>query len=169
VLALYYSRTVAVCLHVLQALTVVPAHMSCMLMMALMSGTFKTCTRTLGAGEPCCTGRPARFFFMLEARGPQRTIGHVTAQSPPSRVAGSGAVGYVELCRLPVGPEPRYTRRHRSPPWLRGGSQSCWTRGSLRAHFSWEAGFGAAGHVATCRCTLRSAPCLDLKLVPRGT
>jgi hypothetical protein len=106
---LYYSRTVAVCLHVLQALTVVPDHMSCMLMMALMSGAFETCTRTLGTGEPCCTGRPARLFFMLEVCDPQRTIGHMAAQSPPSRVAGSGVVGYAELRRLPVGPEPRYT------------------------------------------------------------
>jgi hypothetical protein len=41
VLALHCSRTIAACAHVLQTLTVLPAHTSCRHMMALMSGALK--------------------------------------------------------------------------------------------------------------------------------
>jgi hypothetical protein len=70
VLALHYSCTVATCLHALQALTVLPAHTSCRLMMALMSDALKTCVRALRTCVPSYTGRPARLFFMLEAHSP---------------------------------------------------------------------------------------------------
>jgi hypothetical protein len=43
VLALHCSRTVAACSHVLQALTALPARMSCRLMMALTSGALEMC------------------------------------------------------------------------------------------------------------------------------
>jgi hypothetical protein len=48
-------------------------------MMALTSGALETCARALETGVPCCTGRPARLFFMLEARDAQGTAGRVTA------------------------------------------------------------------------------------------
>jgi hypothetical protein len=31
-----------------------------------------------------CTGRSDRLFFILEARGPQGAVGHVTAPEPTS-------------------------------------------------------------------------------------
>jgi hypothetical protein len=70
VLWLHYSHTVAACLYIVHALTTVPARTSCSPMMAMTSGTLEMCTHALGIGEPCCTGRPARLFFMFEARGP---------------------------------------------------------------------------------------------------
>jgi hypothetical protein len=82
--------------------------------MALTSGTLETRLRALETREPNCIGRPARFFFMLEARGPQGTIGCVAASEPtrhggmvrcrrtrddtealPSREVASGATGHV--------------------------------------------------------------------------
>jgi hypothetical protein len=87
--------------HVLQASTPVPTRMSCRPMMALTSCAIETCARVLGTGEPCCTDRPTRLFFMLEARGPQRTAGRVAAQSPPHREVGSGAVGHAVLWSPP--------------------------------------------------------------------
>jgi hypothetical protein len=59
--------------------------------MALMSNALETCARALGTGEPYCTGRPARLFFMLEAHDPQGTARRVAAQRPPCREAGSEA------------------------------------------------------------------------------
>jgi hypothetical protein len=53
VLAMHCSRTVAACLHALQALIV------------LMSGALETCTPALGTCVPSCTGRPARLFLCL--------------------------------------------------------------------------------------------------------
>jgi hypothetical protein len=82
--ALHCSRTVVVCLHALQALTVLPIHSSCSPMMALTSGAIETCVRALETCVPSCTGRPTRLFFMLEARGPQGAMGHVAAPEPTS-------------------------------------------------------------------------------------
>jgi hypothetical protein len=82
VLALNRSRTVAACLHVLHALTALPARTSCRPMMALMSGALETCARALGTCVSSCTGRPARLFFMLKARGPQGAVGYVAASEP---------------------------------------------------------------------------------------
>jgi hypothetical protein len=65
--------------------------------MALTLGTMEMCTRALGIGKPCHTGRPARFFFMLEAHSPHGVAGRVGAQSPPHREAGSRAMGHVAL------------------------------------------------------------------------
>jgi hypothetical protein len=81
---LNYSDIVAVCSHVLQALVAVPARTSYRLMMVLKSGALKTCARALQTDEPCRTGRPTRSFFMLEARNPQGTAGHVAALKPTS-------------------------------------------------------------------------------------
>jgi hypothetical protein len=125
VLVLHYNHTVAAYPHVLQVVTVVPAHTSGSPIMALASGALETCTPALGTGEPCCTGRSARLFFILEARDSQGTAGRVAAQSPPHGEAGSGATLCV-ACRSHV------------------------TRDSLGAHLSWEAGSGAVGHVAVC-------------------
>jgi hypothetical protein len=84
VLTLHCSRTVAVCLHALHAMTALPVRTSCRPMVALMSGTLETCARALGTRVPSYTGRPARLFFMLEARGPQVATRHITALEPTS-------------------------------------------------------------------------------------
>jgi hypothetical protein len=84
-------HTVAACPHILQALNVLPAYTSCRPMMALTSGALEICTRALGTCEPSCIGRTAKLFFMFESCDPQGTVGHVVAQSPPSREAGSEA------------------------------------------------------------------------------
>jgi hypothetical protein len=116
--------------------------------MALMSGALETGTRALGICEPCYTGKLARFFFMLEACGPRKVVGHVVAQSPPRREAGSGAIRHTVLRSPPSGfgatvlvvtpdpslvgrrvPEPLDTWQLQSPPWLRGRIRSCMTRG----------------------------------------
>jgi hypothetical protein len=79
--------TIAACLHILQALTVLPTRTSCRPMMALTSGALETCVRALGTYEPSCTGRPARLFLMFGACGQQGTAGCVVAQSPPHKEA----------------------------------------------------------------------------------
>jgi hypothetical protein len=71
-LTLPYSRTVAAYLHALQALT------------TLMSGAFEMCMPTLETCVPNCTGKPARLFFMLEARGSPGAVRHVAALEPTS-------------------------------------------------------------------------------------
>jgi hypothetical protein len=83
---LHCGRTVAACLHALQALTILHAHMSCMPMKALTSDTLKTCVCALETCVPDCTGigMPARLFFMIEAHGPQGAVGHVVALEPTS-------------------------------------------------------------------------------------
>jgi hypothetical protein len=65
-------------------------------MMALTSDALKTCMHGLKTHEPICIGRPARFFFMLEAHSPQGPIGHVAASEPLPLgwEVGSGAVGH---------------------------------------------------------------------------
>jgi hypothetical protein len=137
--ALHYSCTVASCLHVLQALTTLPACTSCRRRMALTSGVLETYVRALGTCGPSCTVRPASLFFMLVTHSPQETIGHVAARSPPGREAGSGATGHVAHRSPPSGSgatvhvvapepfssgkrvlEPRDTWQPRSPPWLGG-------------------------------------------------
>jgi hypothetical protein len=51
-------------------------------MLALTLGALETCVCAMGTCEPSCTGRPARLFFMFEARSPQETTGHVAALEP---------------------------------------------------------------------------------------
>jgi hypothetical protein len=46
-------------------------------------GSVRVCA--LGTGKSCCTDRPARFLFMLEAHGPRGTAGRVVVWSPPRR------------------------------------------------------------------------------------
>jgi hypothetical protein len=53
--------------------------------MALTLGTLETGTRVLVTCVPSCTGMPARFFFMLEAHGPQEIVGHAVPAPEPSR------------------------------------------------------------------------------------
>jgi hypothetical protein len=84
VLALHCSCIVATYQHVLQALTTVPAHTSCRLIMALMLSALKMCSRVLGTGEPCSIERSASLFFMLEAHDPHSSVGRVAAKSPPT-------------------------------------------------------------------------------------
>jgi hypothetical protein len=69
-LTLHYSCTVATYPHFLKALTTLPAHTSYRPVMVMTSGIFETCTRELETRGPSRTGRPARVFFMFEARGP---------------------------------------------------------------------------------------------------
>jgi hypothetical protein len=108
-------------------------------MMALMSGAMKTCARMLGTCVPSSTSRLARLFFMLEARGPQGTVGHMTAQ---------------ELTSAQMrGPEPEDTWQHRSPPQPGGEVQNHMTHGSIEAHLSREARSRARGLVATLKIT----------------
>jgi hypothetical protein len=52
--------------------------------MAMTPAVLEICVCAFGTGEPDCVGRPARPFFMLEAHGPQRTVGHVAALEPTS-------------------------------------------------------------------------------------
>jgi hypothetical protein len=56
---------------------------SCRHMMALMSGVLKICVRALGTRGPNCIDRPARFFFMLEAYGPQGATGDAMVAPEP--------------------------------------------------------------------------------------
>jgi hypothetical protein len=138
VLALHYSHTVATCPHVLQALTALPTRTSCRPMKALMPSALEMCASALGTCGPSCTSRPTRLFFLHEARGPQGTTGRVAARSPPSREAGSKAVGHMVLRSPPSGsgatvhmvvpepfslgrrvPEPLDTWQSWSPPQLR--------------------------------------------------
>jgi hypothetical protein len=79
---LHYSHTVAVYPHILQALNVPPACTSCRPMMAPASDTLKICACTLETREPNCIDRPVRSFFMLEAYGPQGTVGCIAALEP---------------------------------------------------------------------------------------
>jgi hypothetical protein len=65
--------------HVLQVLTTPSTRTSYRPMIALTLATMGTCTRALGIGEPCCVGRPATLFFMLEANRPQEAAGHAVA------------------------------------------------------------------------------------------
>jgi hypothetical protein len=53
-------------------------------MMALMSGALETCAHALGPCVPSYTGRSAKLFFMLEARGPQGAMGHMAVSEPTS-------------------------------------------------------------------------------------
>jgi hypothetical protein len=150
---LHYSRTVAVCPHVLQALIALHARTSYRPMMDLTSGTLQTYTRALGTCKPSYTAMPIRLFFMFEARGPQGTIWRVTAQSPPSREAGYRAVGQAAQQSPPSGsvatvhvaasepsltrrrdPEPLDTWQPRSPPWLGGRVRYCKAHGSAWLH-----------------------------------
>jgi hypothetical protein len=57
---------------------------ACPHVMHAMSGTLKTCAYVLGTCVPSCTGMIVRLFFMLEAHGPQGTMGHVSAPEPTS-------------------------------------------------------------------------------------
>jgi hypothetical protein len=95
VLVLHYSHIVAAYPHVLQVVTVVPAHTPGSPIMALASGALETCTPALGTCKPCCTGKSARLFFILEARDSQGTARRVAAQSPPHGEAGSEATLHV--------------------------------------------------------------------------
>jgi hypothetical protein len=52
--------------------------------MALMLGALKMCVHVLKTCVPSCTGRHARLFFMLEARGPQGATGYMAAPEPTS-------------------------------------------------------------------------------------
>jgi hypothetical protein len=47
--------------------------------MALTSGALVTCVRASKRGEASYIGSSARFFFMLETRGPQGTVGCMAA------------------------------------------------------------------------------------------
>jgi hypothetical protein len=119
--AWYCSFMISAGPHVLQALNVPPACTSCRLMMALTLGVLVTCVRDSKTRESSYIGSSARFFFMLETRGPQGTVGCVAALelsrqggrvrsyrtyggtgALPNREAGSGATD---------------TWQHRSPAW----------------------------------------------------
>jgi hypothetical protein len=94
--------------------------------MALMSGILEICVRGLGTRRPSYIGRPARFFFMLEARGPQGATGDAVAVPEPSRQGGRIRSGRTRGALEPSptwrwGPEPRYMWLHWSPPYQRGG------------------------------------------------
>jgi hypothetical protein len=124
---LHCSHTVAACLHILHALTVLPACMSCRSIMTLMSDALETYV-------PSCTDRPTRLFFMLKSRSPRGATGHVAAVEPTS--AGRR------------GPEPYDTWQRRSPLQLGGEVWSRGARGSVGVYLSQETRFRAIGHVA---------------------
>jgi hypothetical protein len=139
VLMMHYSRTVAACLYALQALTVLPARISCRLMMALMSDALKTCVRALGTYVPSCTCKSAKLFFMLESCDPQRATWYVAAPEPTS------ARRWV--------PEPQTTWQRRSPPQPGDVVRSHRTHESVVAHLRRKARSEAIGHVAARGCT----------------
>jgi hypothetical protein len=106
-----------------------------------------------GICEPSCTAVLAASSFTLEARGPQRTVGHV-AVLEPSRTRRPGreprdSTG--SLLSREAGPEPWDTWQHRSSPRQEGEVQSCRACGGVGALLSTEVGSGAAGHVATSK------------------
>jgi hypothetical protein len=76
-----FRSTIAVCLYVLQALTVQPARTSCRPMMALTSGALKIGARALGTCVLSCAGRSARLFFMSL---PQKRVGLPGQPTPTS-------------------------------------------------------------------------------------
>jgi hypothetical protein len=122
---------------------------SCRPMMTLTLGAFETCAHALGTYGTSYTGRSARLFFMLEARCPQETTGRVAAQNLPSREAASGGVGHVALYSPPSG-SGAMVHVASSEPFSSGR----WVPEPLDM---WQ------------RVGARSTPCLDLKLVRRGT
>jgi hypothetical protein len=117
--------------------------------MALTPCALEMCTRSLGTDEPYCTGRPARPFFMLEARGPHGTAGRAGAQSLPRREVGFRDIGHVA---------------HQSPPHGSGAT----------AHVAASEPFSPGRRVPEPRDTwwrtvARPTLFLDLKLVCGGT
>jgi hypothetical protein len=76
-------------------------------MMALMSGALETCTRVLGTGEPCLTGRPASFFFVLEAHGGSQDARELGALNAGRRDPEPQDTWHARA--IPSGLEPRYT------------------------------------------------------------
>jgi hypothetical protein len=139
ILTLHCSRIVTICLHTLQALTVMPARTLYKPMMALILDALKICARALGTCAPSCTGRPARLLFMLEARGTQGAMRHVAA--PESTSAGR------------QGPKPYDTWQRRISHQPRGKVWSHRTRGSAGTHLSLEARSGATRQVAALELT----------------
>jgi hypothetical protein len=124
--AWHCSGTVVTCLLVLQALHVQHVCTSCRPMMVLMSGVLETCVCGLGTHRPSYIGRPARFFFMLEARGPQRATGDAVAVPEPSRQGGRIRSGRTRGTPEPSptwrwGPELWYTWLRWSPPYQGSG------------------------------------------------
>jgi hypothetical protein len=95
VLALHYSRIVAICLHGLQALTALPACMSCRPMVALVSAVSITCGHALETRESSHIGKLSKPFFILENCGPQSCGTRGDDRALLSREAGSSAVGHV--------------------------------------------------------------------------
>jgi hypothetical protein len=91
-----------------------------------LSGALEICAHALGTCVPICTGRTARFFFMLEA--------HLSWK------ARFGAIGYVvALEPNSVGrrdPEPYDTWQCRRPAQPGGEVRSHRTRGSTIAYLS---------------------------------
>jgi hypothetical protein len=149
-----YDRLhVTACPHILQTLTVLPAHTSCRPMMALTTGTLKTYACALETCQPSYIGQPSRIFLMFEGHGPQGTAVHVAARSPPCREAGSEAIGYAAHRSPPSGSrvtvhmvasetflsgrqdmESLDTWQPQSPPWLRGRVWYCRTYGDAWVH-----------------------------------
>jgi hypothetical protein len=169
----HYSGTVAVCSHVLQVLNALPARMSYMSMMTLMSDVLEICLRALETYGPNCIVRSARFFFMLEAHGPQGVEGdavaapepsrqggrirwhstHGDARALPIREAGSRATGY-EVTPEPSlaerqGPEPLDMWRRQSPSYQEDSIRSHWTHDDAEALPIRKAGSEATEYVAT--------------------
>jgi hypothetical protein len=110
-----------------------------------------------------CLAAPAVTFFIIEACGPQRAVGHVTTPVPPSTGRRS--------------PEMQDTCQRRSSPQQGGGVQSHGTRGNTGVLHSRETESGATRHVTTpepspapepllyCACSnLRPQPMIGLYL-----
>jgi hypothetical protein len=87
--------------------------------MPLTSSALEICVRAFETREPSYIGRLARFFFMLEARGPQGTVECMAAPEPsqqggrvqsrrthdntralPNMEARSGTMGHVPALEL---------------------------------------------------------------------
>jgi hypothetical protein len=135
--------------------------------MALMSDALETSAHALGTCEPSCTGRPARFFLGLSP------VAHKESQD-------AWQPGALPVWRQDPEPQEGGT----SEPSQRVRSHD--TLGGIGALPIREAESGVTGRVVASEHTLAGrqgpvpqdmwqhvgahpAPCLDLKLVCRGT
>jgi hypothetical protein len=129
----------ATCLHILQWLS--------------GEGAFVMCKHALGTRKPSCMPRPTKPFFIPEARGPQRAVGHMVAPEPSQVGRRSPKPRGTWQCRSPSsregrqGTEPWGTWQGQTPLEQGGGVQSYGTRGSAGALPSREVRSRAVGHM----------------------
>jgi hypothetical protein len=130
VLVLYCSRTVPACLHDLHALTALPARTSCMLCQAPWK---LVCVRWEHA---CLAAQTGLLVFSLCSRPTENYDIRGSAGAHLNRKVRFRGIG--QLTAL-------------EPPLPVGEVRSHMTRGSVRAHFSWEVRSRVVEHMTMCR------------------